>query len=104
MEVRAGELLAVIERVAAGKTVDMVEHRTILLAAVRASTDLTDRDVTILDLIGAGLSNQEIAEELYLSINTVKTYIRTAYRRIGVQKRSEAVLWAVHHGLAPAPK
>ena len=45
----------------------------------------------MLALITQGLSNQEIADRTYLSINSVKTYIRTAYRKIGVTRRSQAV-------------
>ena len=48
-----------------------------------------------------GLSNQEIADRSYLSINSVKTYIRTAYRKMGVERRSQAVLWGVQHGFQP---
>jgi DNA-binding CsgD family transcriptional regulator len=60
---------------------------------------LTGREFQLLQLIGAGMSNQEIAEKMYVSINTVKTYVRTAYRRIGVTSRANAVLWAVRNGL-----
>ena len=38
---------------------------------------------------------------MYLSINTVKTYIRSAYRKIGVTGRSHAILWGVDHGFQP---
>jgi DNA-binding CsgD family transcriptional regulator len=41
----------------------------------------------------------EIAERCFLSVNSVKTYIRSAYRKIGVNNRSQAVLWFVQHGL-----
>ena len=58
--------------------------------------------MSVLELVGAGLTNRDIAERLYLSINSVKTYIRTAYRKIGVSRRAEAVLWAVHHDLGPS--
>ena len=51
-------------------------------------------------LVAAGLTNQEIAEQLYLSINTVKTYIRYGYRKIGAERRSHAVVWVERHGLA----
>ena len=44
----------------------------------------------ILALIAQGLSNQQIAERAYLSVNSIKTYIRTAYRRIGATSRSQA--------------
>jgi len=63
-------------------------------------TGLTPREIEVLGLIGAGLTNQEIADELYISLNTVKTYIRLAYRRIGAARRSQAVVWITRHGLA----
>jgi len=61
---------------------------------------LTTREVEVLALIAQGLANHEIASRLFLSINSVKTYIRTAYRKIGVRSRSEAVGWAFRHGFA----
>lgn len=57
------------------------------------------REVEILALICCGLSNQEIADEMLLSINTVKSYIRGAYRKAGVATRSCAVLWGIEHGV-----
>lgn len=59
---------------------------------------LTERETQILDWIAQGLSNREIAERGFVSINSVKTYIRSAYRKIGVQSRSQAVAWAVRRG------
>jgi len=61
---------------------------------------LTRRETQIVELVAEGLSNTEIAQELFLSVNSVKTYIRTAYRKMGVTTRSQAVLWAVRGGLA----
>ena len=62
---------------------------------------LTVREAEIIALITQGLSNQEIADRSYLSINSVKTYIRTAYRKIGVERRAQAVLWGIKHGFEP---
>jgi len=59
---------------------------------------LTPREVDVLTMITQGLTNQEIALTSYLSINSVKTYIRSAYRRIGVSSRSQAVVWCLQHG------
>lgn len=47
------------------------------------------------------MSNREISERLYLAANTVKTFIRTAYAKIGAATRSQAVIWALSHGFAP---
>lgn len=64
----------------------------------RAGVDgLSAREVDVLRLVARAYTNQEIADALFLSINTVKTYIRTAYRTIGVNRRTQAVVWAVLH-------
>lgn len=65
---------------------------------------LTARESEVVALITQGYSNQQIAERSYLSINSVKSYIRGAYRKMGVTRRSQAVLWGVRHGMLPAPK
>ncbi|GAA4668899.1 helix-turn-helix transcriptional regulator [Gordonia humi] len=62
---------------------------------------LTQREAEVLALITQGMSNAEIAERTGLSINSVKTYIRTCYRRIGVATRAQAVLWGAQHGFVP---
>jgi DNA-binding NarL/FixJ family response regulator len=62
---------------------------------------LTDREAEVLALITQGRSNSEIAQVMYLSINTVKTYIRSAYRKIGVTGRPHAMLWGLDHGFQP---
>ncbi|MEQ6899025.1 response regulator transcription factor [Microbacterium sp. KR10-403] len=63
---------------------------------------LTLRESEVLALITQGLSNDEVAERMYLSVNSVKTHIRTCYRRIGVTNRANAVLWGIDHGFRPA--
>lgn len=62
---------------------------------------LTQREAEILALITQGFSNEDIAQHSNLSINSVKTYIRSCYRRIGVSRRAQAVLWGVQHGFLP---
>ncbi len=62
------------------------------------STLLTPREAEIISLITQGFDNFSIAREACLSINSVKTYIRTAYRKMGVTTRSQAVLWGVRNG------
>ena len=63
---------------------------------------LTPREAEMLSLIVRGYSNEEIARSRYLSPNTVKSYIREAYRKIGVTTRAQAVAWGMRHGLEPA--
>jgi DNA-binding NarL/FixJ family response regulator len=62
---------------------------------------LTDREAEILALITQGKNNAEVAALTYLSPNTIKSYIRTIYRKIGVSSRTQAVLWGVGHGFIP---
>jgi len=52
---------------------------------------LSERELTVLRLLGAGLSNREIAEELYVSINTVKAHAKNIYSKLGVHGRMQAV-------------
>ncbi|OBF47864.1 helix-turn-helix transcriptional regulator [Mycobacterium sp. 852002-50816_SCH5313054-b] len=62
---------------------------------------LSDREAEILALITQGKSNADVARLTYLSPNTVKSYIRTIYRKLGVASRTQAVLWGVNHGFTP---
>jgi DNA-binding NarL/FixJ family response regulator len=62
---------------------------------------LSDRESEILALITQGKSNAEVAALTYLSPNTVKSYIRTIYRKIDATSRTKAVLWGVDHGFTP---
>ncbi len=62
---------------------------------------LTDREAEILALITQGKSNADVATLTYLSPNTIKSYIRTIYRKINVASRTQAVLWGVKHGFTP---
>jgi two-component system, NarL family, response regulator LiaR len=59
---------------------------------------LSQREAEMLTFITRGLSNDEIARRSYLTINTVKTYVRNAYRKIGVQTRAQAVAWGFQNG------
>ncbi|WP_296607192.1 response regulator transcription factor [Nocardioides sp.] len=59
---------------------------------------LSARESEVIAFVAQGMTNDEIARRSYLSVNTVKTYLRTAYRKIGAQRRSQAVAWALQHG------
>jgi DNA-binding NarL/FixJ family response regulator len=101
----ARELVAALEAVQSGETI-------ISDAPPRARSapgldwpgrgeGLSDREAEILALITQGKSNADVARLTYLSPNTVKSYIRTIYRKIGVESRTRAVLWGVDHGFTP---
>ena len=62
---------------------------------------LTNRESEILALITQGKSNEDVAALTFLSKNSIKSYIRSAYRKIGVSSRTQAVLWGVEHGFKP---
>lgn len=64
-----------------------------------AAYGLTGRETSVLAGVAGGLSNEQIGRELFIGVNTVKTYIRTAYKKIGVSTRPSAILWALGHGL-----
>jgi LuxR family maltose regulon positive regulatory protein len=62
------------------------------LAARRALADpLTEREQTVLRYLASTLSTAEIAGELYVSVNTVKSHQRTVYRKLGAGNRRDAV-------------
>ncbi len=65
------------------------------------SEGLSERESEILALITQGLNNADVAAQTYLTPNTVKSYIRTLYRKIEVASRTQAVLWGIEHGFAP---
>jgi DNA-binding NarL/FixJ family response regulator len=62
--------------------------------------ELTPREVEVLKLIAAGLSNGEIADKLVLSNATVKTHVNRIFYKTGARDRAQAVRYAYQHGLA----
>ena len=98
------QLVEALERIGRGDPVVSVPALPADPAAVqvrwsREEAGLTPREVDVLDRIAAGQSNAEIAVSLHVSINSVKSYVRTSYRKIGAASRSQAVLWGIAQGL-----
>jgi len=56
----------------------------------------------VLAMLGLGLSNRDIAEELFLGVETVRTYVRQVYQKLGVKNRTQAAVRARVLGLEPA--
>ena len=71
-------------------------------ATARAS-GLTSREIVILKAIARGLSNKSIADELFVTEQTVKFHLTNIYRKVGVANRTEAALHAYRSGLAENP-
>jgi two-component system, NarL family, response regulator LiaR len=99
------EVVDALERIARGEVVVLAgDHETSVDGAgdwPGREAGLSPREAEILALITQGLTNQQIADRAYLSINSVKTYIRSAYRKLGIERRTQAVLWGVAHDFLP---
>jgi len=62
-------------------------------------TMLTDREREVLTLIARGLSNQELAEQLFIADNTVKTHVKRIFTKLGARDRAQAIVIAYESGL-----
>jgi len=104
----AEEIEQAIHSVAAGRThLDPAVQQRLVDAVVSSPAppaappdDLTAREVEILRLIAAGLSNGEIAAALVVSGATVKTHVNHIFAKTGARDRAQAVRYAYEHGLA----
>ena len=98
-------VVAALERIMAGEIVIMAGDRETSVGGAGdwpgRSAGLSSREAEVLALIARGLTNVEVAERAHLSTNTIKSYIRAAYRKIGVQRRPQAILWALENGFVP---
>ena len=90
------QLVEALERVHRGEPVEPVKY-----GRTSAASTLSDREREVLALLGRGLSNRAIADELYLSVDTVKTHVRKVFTKLGVGNRTQAALIANEQGLTP---
>lgn len=102
------DLLASIKGTAAGKTfLDPTVAGKILndyqkrpsAAPVSTRFQISDRERELLRLLASGLSNGEIAQQLFLSEGTVRNYASELFKKLGVSDRTQAVVIALRHGL-----
>ena len=107
-DTRAEELRRAIRAAAAGQVQLSPEASALLLREVREperppAEPLTEREADVLRLLAGGLSNKEIARELRVVEDTVKTHVRHLLAKLGVQSRTQAALYAARTGLAMPP-
>ncbi|AQP47335.1 hypothetical protein BW730_07310 [Tessaracoccus aquimaris] len=102
------ELVEALEAIAQGEIVVSEAGREVTSESSSAELSwpgseygLSPREAEVMALITQGLTNQDIASRSFLSINSIKSYIRSAYRKIGVARRSQAVRWGLEHGMLP---
>lgn len=62
--------------------------------------DLTEREMDVLKRVAQGMSNQEIADNLYIGVKTVKFHITNIFNKLGVEDRTQAAIYAHKHGIA----
>lgn len=75
---------------------DLLRHHG---TAAARRPELTGRELEILTLVGGGKTSREIADELYISENTVRNHVRNILDKLGMKSRFEAVTWAQREGL-----
>ncbi|MET0145654.1 MAG: response regulator transcription factor [Ilumatobacteraceae bacterium] len=95
----ADTLVDALERVVAGDHVGFGDGTGHPMAT--RIVELSDRESEVLALIARGLTNAQIAEELYLSIETVKTYVKRLYAKLDVHNRAQAAVAASTQQLTP---
>ncbi|WP_026582394.1 response regulator [Bacillus sp. J33] len=100
----AGEVVAAIKKAAMGEP--EIESRVANKMLNRFRTqekkphdDLTEREFDVLLCIGEGMTNQEISEELFIGIKTVKTHVSNILSKLGVSDRTQAAVYANRNGI-----
>lgn len=97
------DLLAGIERGEAAMTRAMAARLMKNVADARAATPeedhLTERELDVLQLVARGASNMQIAEELVISVNTVKSHLKNILSKLGMENRTQVAAYALEKGL-----
>lgn len=90
---------AAMSRVAVGKGKAPAAAPDFTVARESPPPKLTDTEQRVIELMAQGLSNAAIASRLYVSVNTVKTHVRSIFHKLGVHNRSMAVAYALASGI-----
>jgi DNA-binding NarL/FixJ family response regulator len=100
------ELIEVVRMVAAGESLIFPQKTRALIERFvsgatkweRSLAELTDREADVLTLLATGCSNQDVSEQLYIGMETVKTHIRSILSKLGAKNRTQAVVIAYESG------
>ncbi|WP_203624393.1 MULTISPECIES: response regulator transcription factor [unclassified Lacticaseibacillus] len=101
----AEEIAAAIRKTAAGdsaldpQVTTKMMNRLTKKQAPELADELTNREREVLMLIAQGKSNQEIADELFITLKTVKTHVSNILAKLEVEDRTQAAIYAFKHGL-----
>lgn len=104
-DTQADELCSSIHAAAAGQVRLAPQAAARLMHEVRTPENpdmLTDREIEVLRLLAQGQANKEIARALHIAEKTVKTHVSNILAKLGVQSRTQAALYALRVGIAPA--
>ncbi|MCU1351650.1 MAG: LuxR family transcriptional regulator [Acidimicrobiales bacterium] len=103
-QVRGSEIIEGIRAVAAGQSLLDPTVTNRVLERIRKgpeqderTSSLTEQERKVLDLLADGLTNRQIAAELFLAEKTVKNYVSNLLMKMGMQRRTEAAVYAVRH-------
>ncbi len=103
---KASEIANAVRKTYSGQTVLEPEVTGKMMTRMRSGNpilpheELTNREMEILLLISEGKTNHEIADELFIAHKTVKTHVSNLLSKLGVQDRTQAVIYAFKHSLA----
>ena len=99
----SGEDLHVAIRTVASGEVFLPKRIRAIYDDRKKRPSLSEREIEIIRLVAKGFSNDELAERLHLSPDTIKAHLRHVYEKLGVESRVEAVTEAMRTGLVEAP-
>ncbi|MGI6875323.1 response regulator [Amycolatopsis sp. 3B14] len=114
-DIAALHLVSAVREVGSGRSLLDTRAASTLMAKLRANAadhgplaGLTDRERTLLDLIGEGLTNAQIAQRMFLAEKTIKNYVSRLLAKLGLERRTQAAVLAAklqtgEHADAPRP-
>ena len=97
------DLPGALRQAVEGNVFSTVGLPDVTAAGAAKAAGLTEREAVILGALARGLSNDQIAKELWVAEQTVKFHLTNVYRKLGVSNRTEAARYAYQQGLVESP-